>query len=77
MASKPTPAQLADILARTPGMTNEPALVAIVEYVEERCAIAVAEACGFHTASVLNERRRTAEATFVFRMEQASQETGP
>ena len=75
--AKPTPEQLAGIISRSPGMTNEPALLAISEYVNELCSIAVAEALGFHTASVLNARRETAEATFVFRMEQAEQETGP
>lgn len=57
--------------------TDDPALAAIIVYVEEMCRLAVSEATGFHTASIINAERDVARAAFIKAMNQATQDTGP
>jgi hypothetical protein len=72
-----SPEEIELILNRPGGATTEPTLLAVIAFVESMTSIAVAEACGFHTASVLNVRRDVARAEFVNAMEKAAQDTGP
>lgn len=56
------------------GDTQDPMLSAIIVFVEDMCRIAVAEATGFYSASVLGIEREAARAAFIKEMNRATQD---
>lgn len=56
------------------GVTDDPALNAIMVFVEEMCRLAVAEATGFHAASVLEPERAKARNDFIVEMNKTTQD---
>lgn len=58
------------------GDTLDPAIIAIVEFVEESCRIAVAEATGFYPASVTEPAKAEARQKFSTEMMKLSQDEG-
>ena len=71
-----TPEEAEAILNR-PSTTQDPTLVAVIEFVEAMCDAATREATGFHTARILNEARDLAKAKFINAMEKAAQSAQP
>lgn len=54
--------------------TEDPVIACIIVYVEDMCRIAVAEATGFYSASVLNVEREAARAAFIKEMNRTAQD---
>lgn len=54
--------------------TDDPALKAILTLVDSMCEIAVAEATGFYSASVLEPKRAEARKAFIVEMNKATQD---
>lgn len=57
--------------------TQDPTLIAVIEFVEAMCDAATREATGFHTASVINQAKDLAKARFITAMEKAAQSAQP
>lgn len=54
--------------------TDDPVIAAILDLIDERCNIAIAEATGFYNASTTNELKREVNAKFITEMNKASQD---
>jgi hypothetical protein len=66
-----TPEEQNLIEARPGGITDDPALLAILALVHTCCYVAVAEATGFHTGAAVDILRNRARVQFVRDMEKA------
>lgn len=57
--------------------TDDPAIQAIITFVEAQCAVSVAEGSGFHNQRTVDERRAEARRVFIVEMNKLNQDAGP
>jgi hypothetical protein len=69
-----TPEEIEAVLNRPAGETQDPTLLAVIEFVTDMCDAAVRDATGFTTARVTNQMRDVARAKFIAAMEKVNHE---
>jgi hypothetical protein len=57
--------------------TKDPMLMAVIQFVEDMCAVTVAEATGHYNARVVNSMRDAAKSTFETAWNKNMQDGGP
>lgn len=57
--------------------TDDPVIAAILDLVDERCNVAIAEATGFYNSRTAEELKRESNAKFITEMNKATQDEGP
>lgn len=56
--------------------TDDPVIAAILDLVDERCNVAIAEATGHYNARTAEELKREANAKFITEMNKTTQDEG-